>query len=63
MTPYFQCMKLVPSSWLRPRTILDQTTSVTLSTPRVNKEKLIKLGTATGIRESWIRKVSITLIV
>ena len=36
MAPYFQCMKLVSSSWLRPRTILDQTTTVTLGAPRVN---------------------------
>ena len=37
MAPYFQRMKLVSSSWLRPRTILDQTTTVTLGTQRVNK--------------------------
>ena len=37
MAPYFQRMKLVLSSWLRPRTILDQTTTVTLGAPRVNK--------------------------
>ena len=36
MVPYFQRMKLVSSSWLRPRTILDQTTTVTLGAPRVN---------------------------
>ena len=36
MVPYFQRMKLVSSSWLRPRTILDQPTTVTLGTTRVN---------------------------
>jgi len=36
MAPYFQRMKLISSSWLRPRTILDQTTTVTLGAPRVN---------------------------
>ena len=36
MVPYFQCMKLVSSSWLCPRTILDQPTTVTLGAPRVN---------------------------
>ena len=36
MAPYFQRMKLVSSSWLCPRTILDQTTTVTLGAPRVN---------------------------
>ena len=36
MTPCFQRMKLVSSSWLRPQTNLDQTTTVTLGTPRVN---------------------------
>ena len=36
MAPYFKCMKLVSSSWLCPRTILDQTTTVTLGAPRVN---------------------------
>ena len=35
MAPYFQRMKLISSSWLRPQTILDQTTTVTLSAPRV----------------------------
>ena len=36
MVRYFQRMKLVSSSWLRPRTILDQPTTVTLGTLRVN---------------------------
>ena len=36
MTPYFQSMKLISSSWLRPRTILGQTYTVTLGAPRVN---------------------------
>jgi len=36
MAPYFQRMKLVSSSWLRPRTILDQKTTVALGAPRVN---------------------------
>ena len=39
MAPYFQRMKLVSSSWLHPRTILDQTTTVTLSAPRVKYQK------------------------
>ena len=47
MVPYFQRMKLVSSSWLRPRTILDQTTTVTLSTPRVNQSLDHKKGLMT----------------
>ena len=35
MVPYLQRMKLVPSSWLRPQPIMDQTTTVTLGTLRV----------------------------
>ena len=35
MAPYFQRIKLVSSSWLRPQTILDQKTTVTLGAPRV----------------------------
>ena len=42
MVPYFQRMKLVSSSWLRPRTILDQPTTVTLGTPRVNNVNFSK---------------------
>jgi len=29
-------MKLVPSSWLHPRPLMEQTTTVTLGAPRVN---------------------------
>ena len=43
MAPYFQCMKLISSSWLRPQTILDQTTTVTLGAPRVKNINL-KVG-------------------
>jgi len=41
MAPYFQRMKLVSSSWLRPRTILDQTTTVTLVIPRVKNASAV----------------------
>ena len=40
MAPYFQRMKLISSSWLRPQTILDQTTTVTLGAPIILVIKL-----------------------
>ena len=43
MVPYFQRMKLVSSSWLRPRTILDQPTTVTLGAPRVNNTRAVTI--------------------
>jgi len=41
MAPYFQRMKLVSGSWLRPQTMLDQTTTATLGASNLNNSVMV----------------------